>query len=82
MVAKKIDYFLHDLRMRFHLDTLMLREEEFSEELAERAGVPLVETQSLIRLIVRMQDAKQHDVADLKLINDTIEEFKHKAKMI
>ncbi|HAE68806.1 MAG TPA: DUF4350 domain-containing protein, partial [Sphingobacterium sp.] len=56
--------------------------EEFSEELAERVGVPLVETQSLIRLIVRMQDAKQHDVADLKLINDTIEEFKHKAKMI
>jgi hypothetical protein len=59
-----------------------LREEEFSEELAERTGVPLLETQSLIRLIVHMQDAKQHDVADLKMINDTIEEFKHKAKMI
>lgn len=82
MVAKKIDYFLHSLRNRFHLDTLALRENDFSEELAERSGVSLVETQSLIKLIVRMHDAKQHDLVDLKLINDTIEEFKHKAKMI
>jgi len=82
MVAKKIDYFLHDLRNRFHLDTLALRENDFSEELAERSGVSLMETQALIKLIVRMQDAKQHDLVDLKLINDTIEEFKHKAKMI
>ncbi|WP_294348645.1 DUF4350 domain-containing protein [Sphingobacterium sp.] len=82
MVAKKIDYFLHDLRSRFHVDTLTLRENEFSEELAERSGVFLAETQVLVRLIVRMQDAKEHDLADLKLVNDTIEEFKHKAKMI
>jgi len=82
MVAKKIDYFLHDLRNRFHLDTLTLREDEFSEELAERSGVSLMETQSLVKLIVRMQDAKLHDLNDLKLINDYIEDFKHKAKMI
>lgn len=82
MVAKKIDYFLHDLRNRFHLDTLTLREDEFSEELAERSGVSLMETQSLVKLIVRMQDTKLHDLNDLKLINDYIEDFKHKAKMI
>lgn len=82
MVAKKIDYFLHDLRNRFHMDTLELREENFCEQLSERSGVSLAETQKLIQLIIRMQQVQQHGLADLKLTNETIEDFKHKAKMI
>ncbi|OOG17632.1 hypothetical protein BWD42_15750 [Sphingobacterium sp. CZ-UAM] len=82
MVDKKIDYFLHDIRSRFHMDTLALREEGFSEELAERSGVSLAETQQLIRLIIRMQGIQQNKVAGLKQVNETIEDFKHKAKMI
>jgi len=82
MVDKKIDYFLHDIRNRFHMDTLALREEDFCEELAERSGVSLAETQQLIRLIIRMQGTQQNDVAGLRQINETIEDFKHKAKMI
>ena len=82
MVDKKIDYFLHDIRSRFHMDTLALREEGFSEELAERSGVSLAETQQLIRLIIRMQEIHQNKVAGLKQVNETIEDFKHKAKMI
>jgi len=82
MVDKKIDYFLHDIRNRFHMDTLALREEGFCEELAERSGVSLAETQQLIRLIIRMQGTPQNEVAGLRQINETIEDFKHKAKMI
>lgn len=82
MVAKKIDYFLHDLRNRFHVDTLQLQEEGFVEELAERSGVPQAETGFLIKLIIQLRQWPQHEVADLKQLNDTIEEFKLKAKMI
>lgn len=82
MVGKKIDYFLHDIRNRFHMDTLALREERFCEELAERSGVPLAETQYLIGLIIRMQGTQQSDLEGLKHINENIEDFKHKAKMI
>ncbi|MDM1296767.1 DUF4350 domain-containing protein [Sphingobacterium sp. N143] len=82
MVAKKIDYFLHDLRNRFHIDTLELKEEGFCADLAERSGVPLAETEHVIKLIARMQQAKQHDLTDLKQVNENIEDFKHKAKMI
>ncbi|GAA4184718.1 DUF4350 domain-containing protein [Sphingobacterium ginsenosidimutans] len=82
MVDKKIDYFLHDIRTRFHMDTLALREEGFCEELAERSGVSLAETQQLIRLIIHMQGIQQNDVAGLRQINEIIEDFKHKAKMI
>ncbi|WP_343562578.1 DUF4350 domain-containing protein [Sphingobacterium sp.] len=82
MVGKKIDYFLHDIRNRFHMDTLALREERFCEELAERSGVSLAETQYLIGLIIRMQGTQQRDLEGLKQINENIEDFKHKAKMI
>lgn len=82
MVAKKVDYFLHDLRNRFHMDTLELREENFCEQLSERSGVSLAETKQLIQLIIQMQQVHQHTLADLKLTNETIEDFKHKAKMI
>lgn len=82
MVDKKIDYFLHDLRSRFHMDTLELRENGFCEELAERSGVPLAETQQLIGLIIRMQETQMHDLTQLRQINEIIEDFKHKAKMI
>lgn len=82
MVDKKIDYFLHDLRNRFHIDTLALKEDGFCEELAERSGVSLADTQQLVELIVRMQGGQQHDLNGLRKINEIIEDFKHKAKMI
>ncbi|MDR2271272.1 MAG: DUF4350 domain-containing protein [Sphingobacterium sp.] len=82
MVDKKIDYFLHDLRNRFHIDTLALKEDGFCEELAERSGVSLADTQQLVELIVRMQGVQQHDLNGLRKINEIIEDFKHKAKMI
>ena len=82
MVDKKIDYFLHDLRTRFHMDTLSLEENGFCEELAERSGVPLADIQYLIGLIIRMQGIQQHDLTGLRQINEIIEDFKHKAKMI
>ena len=82
MVDKKIDYFLHDLRTRFHMDTLSLEENGFCEELAERSGVPLADIQHLIGLIIRMQRIQQHDLTGLRQINEIIEDFKHKAKMI
>ncbi len=82
MVNKKIDYFLHDLRNRFHIDTLALKEDGFCEELAERSGVSLADTQQLVELIVRMQGVQQHDLNGLRKMNEIIEDFKHKAKMI
>lgn len=64
------------------MDTLELRENGFCEELAERSGVPLTETQQLIGLIIRMQGTQVHDLTELRQINEIIEDFKHKAKMI
>lgn len=81
MVHKKIDYFLHDIRKKFHVDTLLIHEEEFLENLSQRSGVSKVITAEMIQLITQCQKRNHFTEQDLRNVNTKIEEFKVKAEM-
>lgn len=81
MVHKKVDYFLHDIRKKYHVDTLTINEEEFVDDLAGRSGLDKDFVMSVVRLVIHTQKRQHFTEKDLRNINNKIEEFKLKAKM-
>jgi hypothetical protein len=75
---KKILYFLADLRERYQMSTHIL-DTEFTETLARKSGVPLDETQNLVRILAQAQRAVSLSEFDLLTINATIENFNAEA---
>ncbi|WP_375446879.1 DUF4350 domain-containing protein [uncultured Fibrella sp.] len=80
VARKKIQYFLADLRDRYFLNTQVL-DAEFTETLARKSGVPLDETQQLVRVLGQAQRAISLSEFDLLTINATIEQFNHTSLM-
>ncbi|MEZ0541603.1 DUF4350 domain-containing protein [Fibrella arboris] len=74
VARKKIRYFLASLRERYFLNTQQL-DAEFTETLARKSGVPLDETQQLVRILGQAQRAISLSEFDLLTINATIENF-------
>lgn len=74
VARKKIQYFLANLRERYFLNTQLL-DTEFTEALARKSGVPLVETQQLVRVLGQAHRAVSLSEYDLLTINATIENF-------
>ena len=74
VARKKVQYFLADLRERYLLNTQLL-DPEFTETLARKSGVPLDETQQLVRVLTQAQRAVSLSEYDLLTINATIENF-------
>ncbi|MBO0948906.1 DUF4350 domain-containing protein [Fibrella forsythiae] len=74
VARKKIQYFLADLRERYFLNTQVLNS-EFTETLARKSGVPLEETQNLVRMLAQANRAVSLSEFDLLTINATIENF-------
>ncbi|RYF77044.1 MAG: DUF4350 domain-containing protein, partial [Cytophagaceae bacterium] len=74
VARKKIQYFLADLRERYFLNTQVL-DPEFTETLARKSGVPLEETQNLVRMLAQANRAVSLSEFDLLTINFTIENF-------
>ncbi len=74
VARKKIQYFLANLRERYLLNTHVL-DNEFTETLARKSGVPLDETQQLVRVLSQAQRAISLSEYDLLTINSTIEQF-------
>lgn len=82
IIQKKIEYFLFDIRNNFQLDTLDLGDERFIRQLALKAGVESEEVKQLIQLIASYRNKTLSSMEDVRLINQKIEEFKHKANII
>ncbi|HEY0108870.1 MAG TPA: DUF4350 domain-containing protein, partial [Fibrella sp.] len=78
VARKKIQYFLADLRER-HLMNTQILDIEFTETLARKSGVPLEETQDLVRILSQAQRAVSLSEYDLLTINAAIENFNEAA---
>ena len=82
IIHKKIDYFMFAVRSFYHLDTLDILEDKFLKQLSSKSGVDLEETTALMRLLDRYKKTTQHQIDDVKIINNAIEDFKQKANII
>lgn len=75
LVHKKLNYFLAELRSRYHIDTSQL-DERTIQVLASRAGKPMKETKELITFIIQMKKQKNHSEKDSIELNKKITAFK------
>ena len=78
VARKKIQYFLADLRERYLMNTQVL-DTEFTETLARKSGVPLEDTQDLVRILSQAQRAVSLSEYNLLTINAAIENFNEAA---
>lgn len=82
MIAKKIQYFLFDLRRNLRLEINDLTRPEWIISLSNRTNLSKEEITNFIHEIIRLQSLKEGKVDDLKKVYHLIEDFKHKAKML
>src|SRR5690606_16501960 len=81
IIHKKIDYFLFTIRSLFQLDTMQLLEERFIKQLSSKAGVGVEETKHLMHALEKYRKTKHHQIEDVKIVNNMIEDYKFKNKM-
>lgn len=81
IIHKKIDYFLFTIRSLFQLDTMELLEERFIKQLSSKAGVGVEETKHLMHALEKYRKTKHHQIEDVKIVNNLIEDYKFKAKI-
>lgn len=82
MIAKKIHYFLYDVRRHFRLDTNDLTNQKFIHSLSQRTQIDENELKDFINELLRVQQKKKCTVEDLKNTYHLIENFKQKARML
>lgn len=82
MVSKKIDYFLFEIRRRYHLDTTDLKDKRFILSLSDRTNLPKEEVEVFIDQLQSFQQQLSFSTGDLKNIYKLIEQFKEKANII
>ena len=75
IIAKKITYFLEQLRSKYYLNTNDLNS-EFIEKLALKSGNSLEKTKKLIALINHLKGKTLHTEKDIIALNKQIEDFK------
>ncbi|UFH55915.1 DUF4350 domain-containing protein [Spirosoma sp. KNUC1025] len=75
LARKKIQYFLADIRERYHLNTTVL-DKDFTEALAHKSGIPTEEATELVRLLRDAQKSISLSEADLLTLNSALEKFK------
>ncbi|WP_159636589.1 DUF4350 domain-containing protein [Sphingobacterium composti Ten et al. 2007 non Yoo et al. 2007] len=82
IIQKKIEYFLFDVRNNYQLDTLKLDDDRFIKQLSSKSTVDIDETKHLLKLIDQYRNKKEASIADVKIVNQKIEDFKQKANFI
>lgn len=75
IIAKKITYFLENLRSKYYINTNELSE-DFINKLALKSGNPFEKTQELIQFIAHLKQKSVHSEADLLELNKKIEAFR------
>ncbi|MFZ4862731.1 DUF4350 domain-containing protein [Sphingobacterium sp. Mn56C] len=82
IIHKKIEYFLYSIRVTYTLDTTDLTDERFIRQLASKSTVSLKDTEALIALLNRYKQQEHVTFAEVKMVNQQIEEFKSKANTL
>jgi hypothetical protein len=80
MVRKKIEYFLFELRRRFHLNTEDLADKKLVYLLSQRVGMHETEVSAFLNILTDFKSRESHSEQDLKYLNNLIEQFKQKFK--
>lgn len=75
ILAKKITYFLENIRSKYYLDTNNIND-DLIKKLALKSGNPLEKTQKLMFLIKHLKEKTVHGQADLLELNKQIEAFR------
>lgn len=75
IIAKRITYFLEEIRSRFYLDTQDLSE-DFIEKLAIKSNHTKEDTQKLITFIKYLKGKSVHSEQDLIQLNKKIDNFR------
>lgn len=75
IIAKKITYFMENLRSKYYLNTNEITE-DFIKKLALKSGNTLEKTQKLMHLIKHLKEKSVHSEADLLELNKEIEAFR------
>ena len=75
LIAKKIQFFLAELRQRYFLDTTTLNEKSIAL-LAAKSGKSMEECKGLINFIVHQKNKTIHSATDLIELNKKITTFK------
>jgi|SRR5690554_879549 len=75
IIAKKITYFLEEIRSNFYLDTQNLSE-DFIKKLAVKSGNNEDETRNLIAFIKHLKGKSVHSEQDLIQLNKKIDNFR------
>lgn len=81
LVAKKIEYFLFDLRVQFQLDIMQFQEDDFPMQLALRTGVEQQDAEHIVAILKSNRYASHSTDLELVMVNREIEEFKRKANI-
>ena len=80
IAEKKTALFLDYLRTRFHEPTPDLADETFRERLSQKAGVPRLRVDELVRLINHARTAPAVTDQQLLILNRAIRDFKQEAQ--
>jgi hypothetical protein len=75
IIAKKITYFLEEIRSRYYLDTQDLSE-DFIQKLAVKSSNNEDETRKLITFIKHLKGKSVHSEQDLIALNKKIDNFR------
>ncbi|PHR13117.1 MAG: hypothetical protein COA40_06320 [Aequorivita sp.] len=75
IIAKKITYFMENLRSKYYLNTNDITE-DFIKKLALKSGNTLEKTQKLMHVIKHLKEKSVHSEADLLELNKQIEAFR------
>lgn len=79
LTRKKIQYFLANLRERYHLNTNTL-DKEFADTLTRKSGAPADEVAALMQLIRAAQRSTLLSEYELISLNRAIENFNHQTE--
>ncbi len=82
IIHKKIDYFLFMIRSLYHLETWDILDDKFLKHVSLKSGVAPEETKALMQLLESYRKSTQHQLEDVKIVNNSIEDFKQKAQLI
>jgi hypothetical protein len=74
IALKKLTYLFDHIRTKFYLNTLII-DDDFTEKLTHKSGMPMADTRDLVALIQYVRSQEQISDQHLIRLNNLIEEF-------
>lgn len=81
MVDKKVQYFLYYLKKKYRFENIAIENPRFRKQAAKRLRLTIDEINIFFDKLIHYQELAEPTPADLKTIQDLIEDFKQKIKL-